>query len=322
MWIYKLDKVGSNLLRDSLLIYYPIKKLFTRDSLKGVSARYTTHAVLDFEKFQNKDYLNDLFLRSRNYFSISIPDQILELGCGAGNLTIPLLKNTEANIFATDISRQQLKILAGVLDSGKLSHRVHLIQVDSSQDFFENSSFGLIVGSAIAHHLIDPLVLIDLSLRWLRVDGSLLLFEPVLSGSLIVRQAILEVLNLVSQDLPPEVVEFLAGIAVDIAARSDDLTELSSSQRSKLDDKSFVDINLVKQKFTNVEVDVMPILDHASNRVLSQHIENILKYYLLWEKLELLPESFWEILKRYDSLFSTSDSSPVIEGAIHIKRVS
>ena len=129
-------------------------------------------------------------------------------------------------------------------------------------------------------------------------------------------------LNSVSRDLPPEVVEFLAGIAVDIAARSDDLTELSFSLRSKLDDKSFVDISLVKQKFTNIVVTVMLILDHTSNRVLSQHIENILKFYLLWEKFELLPESFWEILKRYDSLFSTSDSSAVIEGAIHIKRVS
>lgn len=197
-----------------------------------------------------------------------------------------------------------------------------MIQLDRSQDFFENSSFELIVGSAIAHHLIDPLVLIDLSLRWLRVDGSILLFEPVLSGSLIVREAILEVLNSVSRDLPSEEVEFLAGIAVDIAARTDDLIELTYSQWNKLDDKSFVDINLVKQKFTNVEVTVMPILDHNSNRVLSQHVENILKYYLLWEKLELLPESFWEILKRYDSLFSTSDSSPVIEGAIHIKRLS
>lgn len=322
MWIYTLDKVRSKLLRDALSIYYPINKLFTRDSLKGVSARYTTQAVLDFEKFQNNDYLNNLFIQSRNYFAIPIPDQILELGCGAGNLTIPLLKNTSATIFATDISRQQLSILGGLLDSGKFSHRVHLIQLDSSQDFFENSSFDLIVGSAIAHHLIDPLVLIDLSLRWLRVNGSLLFFEPILSGSLIVRKAILEVLNLVSTDLPREVVKFLGGIAVDIAARSDDLTELSYSQRSKLDDKSFVDIDLIKQKFTNVVVAVMPILDHTSNRVLSQHIENILKYYLLWEKFELLPESFWNILKRYDPLFSTSDSSPVIEGAIYIKRVS
>ena len=232
------------------------------------------------------------------------------------------MRNTSANIFATDISRQQLKILSSLLDSNHSQDRVRLIQLDNSTEFFENETFDLIVGPAIAHHLIDPLVLIRLSLQWLRVDGSLLLFEPVLSGSLIVREAILEILNSVSADLPLEVFNFLDGIALEFAARSDSLTKLSHEQRRKLDDKSFVDVNLIKQKFNNVAVRVMPILDHSSNRVLSQHVENILKYYLLWEKFDLLPQKFWKILEAYDERFSDSIDSPVIEGAVYIKKLS
>ena len=322
MLIHRIDKVRPALLRDSSKIYYPLKKIFTRDQLLGVTSRYTTDAVQDFEKFQNNNYLEGLLLQSVSFFGIKVPDEILELGCGAGNLTIPLLRNTAANIFATDISRQQLKILSSLLNSNHSQDRVRLIQLDNSTEFFENETFDLIVGSAIAHHLIDPLVLIRLSLQWLRVDGSLLLFEPVLSGSLIVREAILEILNSVSADLPSEVFNFLDGIALDIAARSDSLTKLSHEQRRKLDDKSFVDVNLIKQKFNNVAVRVMPILDHSSKRVLSQHVENILKYYLLWEKFDLLPQKFWKILEAYDERFSTSIDSPVIEGAIHIKKLS
>ena len=45
MLIHRIDKVRPALLRDSSKIYYPLKKIFTRDQLLGVTSRYTTDAV-------------------------------------------------------------------------------------------------------------------------------------------------------------------------------------------------------------------------------------------------------------------------------------
>ena len=320
--VYKIPGIKPYLLKDTNCIYFPVKNLLTRDKYSGVSERYRSQALLDFEKYQNNTFYGDLFLKAKTQFKISIPKVTLELGCGAGNLTLPFLQNSKSKILATDISREQLEILSSLLENLKLSDRGNIIQIDNSIKFFKEHSFELIIGAAIAHHIVDPIKLFEIAIKSLKVNGSLLLFEPILSGSLIVREAIMEILSKLEPSLPQNVSNFLNEIAIDIRDRSDEFTVLSLDQRKQLDDKSFVNTELIRKNFNGISVEVMPILDHSMGFTVSQHIKNILSMYLGWNEFFKLPQDFWQILNHFDKYFDTSQESPVIEGAIHIKRLS
>jgi SAM-dependent methyltransferase len=320
--VYKVPGIKPYLLKDVNGIYFPMKNLLTRDKYSGVSERYRSQALLDFEKYQYNTVYRDLFLKAKSHFQFSIPKVTLELGCGAGNLTLPFLQNSNQKILATDISREQLEILSIVIENLNLSNRVNLIQIDNSKFFFKEYSFELIIGAAIAHHLIDPITLFELAIKGLKVNGSLLLFEPILSGSLIVREAIIEIVSKLENSLPHDVLIFLNDIAIDIRERSDEFSTKSLDQRKQLDDKSFVDIDLIRKNFSNISIEVMPILDHSLGSTVSQHIKNILSMYLGWSEFSKLPQDFWQILNNFDIHFDTSQESPVIEGAIHVKRLS
>lgn len=82
------------------------------------------------------------------------PKQILDLGCGTGNLTEAALKHyPDATIHALDIS-------ADILNECRVRfaghHNIRYHQQDFSQLDFADESFDLVISSIAIHHIQDP----------------------------------------------------------------------------------------------------------------------------------------------------------------------
>jgi tRNA (cmo5U34)-methyltransferase len=79
-----------------------------------------------------------------------IPKNILELGCGTGNLTILLReKFPETNITGVDISEESLEICKKRINS----NNVHLQRNDLKTICLENEHFDIVISSLTVHHL-------------------------------------------------------------------------------------------------------------------------------------------------------------------------
>ena len=81
------------------------------------------------------------------------PRQILDLGCGTGNLTAAALQRfPEADIHALDLSAE---ILNECRSRFKDAPNVHYHQQDFSRLAFADESFDLIISSIAIHHITD-----------------------------------------------------------------------------------------------------------------------------------------------------------------------
>jgi 2-polyprenyl-3-methyl-5-hydroxy-6-metoxy-1,4-benzoquinol methylase len=310
-------------IQDPQGVFFPARRRWIRGVSRGVSRRYKQDAELDYKKYSGNERLyRELLARLSSEFELILPKRILEVGAGAGSLTFPLLEASDSTVYATDISANQLWILNRQAISRGLDSRLVPIQIDNRTKYLNNNEFDLIIGAAIAHHVVDPIAFIELLGHALRPSGRIVLFEPIASGQLIIRDALIEIDQEVGSFLPIEVRRFFSDLVLDIEARTPSLSRLSNWQKNRLDDKSFVDLELTRIKFPSWGIKVMPVLDPKPGEagVASQHVANMLRSYLLWDEANSLPPKVWEILRDYDQKFESRSSAPVIEGAVILQK--
>lgn len=105
-----------------------------------------------------------------DYLPCESPTNVLELGCGTGNLSV-LLKERfpNAKLRMVDISSESIESCRGRFKAGGAS-----FQQDDFRDLdFEPESFDLVVSSISVHHLVAPEKqnLFGKVHRWLTPDG-------------------------------------------------------------------------------------------------------------------------------------------------------
>lgn len=116
----------------------------------------------------------------------SFVDFLLEVGCSRGDLLdlgtgpgdIPLLlasKSAEANITATDLSEEMLRIARlKVAHAGK-SQRIRLMTADAKQLPFADRHFDGVFSNTILHHVSDPSAFFREAGRVLEPTGALVI---------------------------------------------------------------------------------------------------------------------------------------------------
>lgn len=77
--------------------------------------------------------------------------EILEIGCGEGHITQLLLKNTDAKILATDISKSMIDLTRKTLNDERISY-----QVGQLETFKYENRLDLVVCCEVLEHLPDP----------------------------------------------------------------------------------------------------------------------------------------------------------------------
>jgi ubiquinone/menaquinone biosynthesis C-methylase UbiE len=109
--------------------------------------------------------------------------KILDIGCGFGSTTIPLLKMfPESEIIASELSIEMLCILKEKLISLDMKKRCTLMQLNAESLDFKDNTFSLIVGAAILHHLLNPEKVFEKIIKILKPGGCAIFFEPFENG--------------------------------------------------------------------------------------------------------------------------------------------
>ncbi|OGF31401.1 hypothetical protein A2223_00905 [Candidatus Falkowbacteria bacterium RIFOXYA2_FULL_35_8] len=104
--------------------------------------------------------------------------KILEIGCGAGRFTVPLLKR-DVYVTGTDISQKSLEALDLYCNKLNLAHRLHLINTDFDKPLFKNEFDVIIIGNVIHH--FNPEIKFEILrniTKALKPGGQIVIFEP------------------------------------------------------------------------------------------------------------------------------------------------
>ncbi len=119
----------------------------TKEFYDRFSSKYTEAILKCVPRYE--EMLATLFRYLPNRFA---PKNILELGCGTGNLSSLIVHHfPDARLTAVDISGEMIKECKDRLKN----NQIEFVQEDFSKVCFSDKSFDLIISSIAIHHLVD-----------------------------------------------------------------------------------------------------------------------------------------------------------------------
>ena len=151
-------------------------------------------------KFNLNDYyrglLREAMERTGGIGNAGTSPLILEIGCGFGSATFPLLELfPQSRIVASEFSLSMLRVLKGKLAASAHASRCALRQLNAEDMDFRPGSFDLVVGAAVLHHLFHPEKVIESCAQLLKPGGRAIFFEPFESGMDIIGLIYAEILR-------------------------------------------------------------------------------------------------------------------------------
>jgi ubiquinone/menaquinone biosynthesis C-methylase UbiE len=84
---------------------------------------------------------------------IQANDQVLDIGCGTGLLSLKFLNKADCTITAIDSSSQMLKIFQEKIETCNLTGKIHCIQGSAEDMKFRPGQFDIIAASVALHHV-------------------------------------------------------------------------------------------------------------------------------------------------------------------------
>lgn len=155
----------------------------------GVGAQFSEDAATYHQRYFERLAFIPLIERCLELAAIdrSRVRRVLDIGSGSGASVFALSHLLQhADIYASDISPQLLRVLARIAESNEHARsRVKALCFDLHRPVFRPGTFDLVVGSAILHHLLDPRAALVNVAASLREGGSIVLIEPLEAGSLV-----------------------------------------------------------------------------------------------------------------------------------------
>jgi SAM-dependent methyltransferase len=104
----------------------------------------------------------------------------LELGCGAGRFTIPLLEHFES-LEVTDLSSRQLDLLEEELERHRIGSGrciVHRADMERLDEILPARRFDFLIGVFVLHHLHDPKATVRRLFELVKPGGRIIILEP------------------------------------------------------------------------------------------------------------------------------------------------
>lgn len=295
-----------------------------REEAVGLTAQFTDNAEVYANAYASTPYFTSLIKRGVALAGMaSEPRDILDVGAGAGdNSTFPAASMwPEARIVATDLSPQLLAILVKESAKHGISDRVSIVCVDAMKDIFQEESFDIVIGSAILHHLIEPLDALRMAHKVLRPGGIALFFEPFELGYALVSGIFSRIVTeseLRTEKVDRTTLSFLKGFIIDVERRIG--RDKSAPLYREIDDKWLFSKAYFTEAASTVgfsEVRIEGI--HQPEKQLSNLIKTFLRIGAQ-TTIEALPDWARPYCENADSLFVESAKDIISEAIVVMKK--
>ena len=130
----------------------------------------------------------------------------LEIGAGTGNLTLGLAQKAEfSELWITDLSPRFLERLVDRIGRTGSIERIKPCLLDANALPFLDSSFDVIVGHSVLHHLLDFETTLRETYRCLRPGGAAMFGDPMMDSHAIVCMIARQILTLAEDGVGPPV---------------------------------------------------------------------------------------------------------------------
>lgn len=120
------------------------------------------------------------FLKSALDTKNTIPLKIADVGCGTGQMTQWLCKNTIGQVVGIDNDKQQINTARLSLDED-YRKRIKFICHDINQDL-EHEQFDIVYCRFLLHHLPYPAASLAKLWQMVKKNGKLIIGEPIMDG--------------------------------------------------------------------------------------------------------------------------------------------
>jgi ubiquinone/menaquinone biosynthesis C-methylase UbiE len=152
-------------------------------------------------KVKRHHKLLDLVVRKSG---IKRNDQVLDIGCGTGLLSLKFLNTADCTITAIDSSAEMLKIFQEKIEKCNLAERIHCAQTSAEDMDFESSQFDVIAATVALHHVKSKEPVIRNIYDYLKNGGRFVLGEIDLdtTGKLDDPKRLVRILDYLTKELP------------------------------------------------------------------------------------------------------------------------
>lgn len=256
-------------------------------------------------------------LKKANFSNKAQKFNILDVGCGFGSTTFPLLKLfPKAQIIASELSVPMLAVLKQKLANHKDKDRVELLQLNAEELDFKENSFDLVVGAAILHHLFNPQKALKDCAKILKPGGIAIFFEPFSEGMsmmALIYEAIIHHSGFKWLDLSTKLY-FRHSVSIWQKMKNQDKTDPFFK---KVDDKWLFERDYF-QKYAQ-KYQFKDCLIYRIDKT-SQPFMNLLKTHLS-KKIDKLPKWIFEVIENYETWLSEVQKDElIIEGCLILRK--
>jgi ubiquinone/menaquinone biosynthesis C-methylase UbiE len=131
-------------------------------------------------------------------------DQVLDIGCGTGLLSLKFLNKRDCTITAIDSSAQMLEIFQEKIERCNLTEKIHCVQTSAEDMDFKPNQFDIIAATVALHHVKCKEPVIRNIYDYLKDGGSFVLGEIDLdtTGKLDDPKRLVRILDYLIKELP------------------------------------------------------------------------------------------------------------------------
>jgi ubiquinone/menaquinone biosynthesis C-methylase UbiE len=104
-------------------------------------------------------------------------DQLLDIGCGTGLLSLKFLQKADCRITAIDSSSQMLAIFQDKIEKCDLSGKIHCLRKSAEDMNFKMSQFDVIAATVALHHVKSKESVIVKAFKFLKDGGRFIIGE-------------------------------------------------------------------------------------------------------------------------------------------------
>ncbi len=158
------------------------RELLAHTSSDVLSASYRLkNRFLHISQYPSRKFINETFEQYLNSVNGKI---VLDYGCGCGRLSLNILRHG-AHVFGIDISPVYInKAIQTIAQYGYPENRYSFRVMDAHTLEYDNSTFDIVFGEGILHHLNIRIALNEIY-RVLKTGGRVILLEPLADNPLL-----------------------------------------------------------------------------------------------------------------------------------------